>query len=56
MNKTLEKIIDYTYTFKEAEEIKQFIKDKKLDDVIQKAIDAEKDAMIRSYDDNFDND
>lgn len=50
MNKTLERIINYTYTFVEAEEIKKFIKDKKLDEVVQKAIDVEKDKMIRSYD------
>jgi hypothetical protein len=56
MNKALERIINYTYTFVEAEEIKNFIKEKKLDDVIQKAIDAEKNAMIRSYDDDFEND
>lgn len=40
MNKKLEKIIRNTYTFVEAEEIIQFIKDKKLIDVIDDYVDS----------------
>ncbi len=49
MNRTLERLIENNYTFAEAEEIKKFIKDKKLDAIIQKAIDS---VMIE-YDDDF---
>lgn len=56
MNKTLQKLIEDNYTFKEAEEIKQFFKDKRLDKIVQKAIDEESNEALRDYDENFEND
>lgn len=53
MNKNLEKLIENNYIFNEAEEIKQFIKDKRLDEIIDKLIIKELRSCLKPEDLNL---